>query len=350
VPFGDDLSWRVKLKQARTHLDKLQRDVDEYVRDGHARFEHLYDADRCQFAAILRADYPPPLSIGATVGDVLHNLRSALDNVTWHVVTQFTPKPEDSHKVYFPITQEESTFDVEAPSRLPGVPSDVVAVFRQLQPWYWRVQARDVLGAKQVPKKEDQADVRRRPLSVLSRLSNFDKHRTIHPIAVYGGDLHWIGVPDGGRVTALPGDPPPWEPGDVVICWQLEEGADPAAYDPHGDVVLALDQGDSGGPASVLGVLNRLVSEVRHTLARLEHEALKSFPTERMAEVERLHRESEDAELRYSDHIRRFAGWGDVPLEAQTAYTLAESGRLRSDAREKQETWQAAARDLYGEW
>lgn len=332
------------------HLAKLQREVDEYVHDSHARFDHLYDADCCQFAAVLRADYAPPLSIGATVGDVLHNLRSALDNVTWHVVTNFTPKPKDSHKVYFPITQEEPTFDADAPSRLPGVPPDVVAVFRQLQPWYRRVQARDILGAKQVPKKGDQADVRLQPLSALSRLSNDDKHRTIHPLAVYGGDLHWIGIPDGGRVACLPGDPPPWGPGDVVVRWQLEEDADPKAYDPHGDVVLALEQGDSGSPASVLEILNRLVSEVRHTVARLEHEVLKSFPAERMAEVERLHREYEDADLRHGEHVRRFAGWGDRPLEAHTVDTLAKSGRLSADAREKLKAWQKAARDLYGEW
>jgi hypothetical protein len=350
VPYGDDLAWRVKFRQAKKHLAELQRAVEEYVRDSNARFEHLYEADCNQFAAILRADFSPPLTIGATVGDVLHNLRSALDNITWHVVISFTPKPKEPGKVFFPITQEEPTFEVDAPVRLPGVPAEAREVFRQLQPWYWRVQARHHLGAKAVPKKGDLPAVRREALSVLSKLSNDDKHRTIHPLTVYGGDMHWIGVPDGGKATALPGDPAPWSPGDVVLRWQLEEGADPNRYDPHGDVVIALERDTPDAPASVVEVLNFLLSQVRHALAQLEHQVLKAFPAERMEQVDRLHREYEEAERRHGDHVRRFSGWGDVPTEAHTAETLAESRRLRSDAREKREAWQAAARDLYGEW
>jgi hypothetical protein len=350
VPYGDDLAWRIKLKQARKHLATLEREVEEYARHSQARFEHIYDAERNQFAAVLRADHAPPLSIGASIGDVLHNLRSSLDNITWHIVTNFTPRPEDPLKIYFPITQEGPSFDIDAPKRLPGVPAEVVEVFRQLQPWYWRVQARGLLGAKKVPKKGDQADVRREPLSVLSRLSNVDKHRTIHALTVYGGDLHWIGVPDGGGAAALAGEPPPWKSGNVVLRWQLAIGADASAYDPHGEVVIAFEQGNPDNAASVVDVLNRLVWAVGHTLAQLEHEVLKPFPPERMDEVARLHRDSQDAELRYSEHVSRFAGWGDVLPEAHTEKTLAQSARLRADAREKRQAWQEAARNLYGDW
>ena len=85
-------------------------------------------------------------------------------------------------------------------------------------------------------------------------------------------------------------------------------------------------------------------------LAMLEYEVLKAFPNERIEKVEQLHREYRDAESRYGEHARRFASWADTPPEAHTVATLAESDRLRSDAREKQNVWQEAAVDLYGEW
>ena len=77
--------WRAKHQQAREHFGRFETAAEEYV--ARANFGLRYDRDPVEgtIGVRLHSDAEPPLLLGAIIGDVLHNLRSALDSVAWAV-------------------------------------------------------------------------------------------------------------------------------------------------------------------------------------------------------------------------------------------------------------------------
>jgi hypothetical protein len=133
----------------------------------------------------------PDLELGAVVGDIVHNARSALDLL----VADLTSLPIDSpdrKRTQFPILDRPDTFEVQKVSYLNGVADEDIAIIEQYQPF----QADDPL--------QD-------PLQILSTLNNADKHRHLHIVsAVSQGVVAFVPAIDGkpGRIdntTIRPG-------------------------------------------------------------------------------------------------------------------------------------------------
>lgn len=342
----DHYSWRVKLTQARTHLTTLHGQIATYLTDSHATFRHDYNPELHQIASVLQADYPPPPDIGATVGDVLHNLRSALDNLTWHTVTQANPHPAKPTLVQFPITEDAKTFTKDVPKRLPALNPDTVDVFRSLQPWHWREQAAEVLGRP----LDDNWHWHDEALGRLAALSNEDKHRNLHALAIYT-DRHWIGTTAGGTVTILAGDPAPWRPGDVVVRWQLASGVPVDVYSPSGDVELGLDDERSEEAMPVLDVLRWIETDVRTTVGRLERDVLNLFSAEDEQRVWALRVAYQQARRAEYEHASQFMSRDpDVAPTPHSPESITARRVLMSKTRDAREAYEAAVLEVYGNY
>ena len=100
----------------------------------------------------------PLLEWGVYVGDAVHCLRSALDQMIWSLAE----KPIGS--TAFPICLMKKEWVIDAPAQLWSVPEFVQAIVHDAQPYH----------------RGDSAHSH--PLAVLRTLSNLDKHRTI-PVA-----------------------------------------------------------------------------------------------------------------------------------------------------------------------
>ena len=99
------------------------------------------------------------LQLGAAVGDIAHNLRSALDVIAWQLAIQHNRSAAKRNRrhITFPITRDEPTFRKHD---LLGFVSDrALAVIESLQPY----------------DRPDRAHLE--ALRNLSSLSNADKHR-----------------------------------------------------------------------------------------------------------------------------------------------------------------------------
>jgi hypothetical protein len=95
------------------------------------------------------------------LGDALHNLHSALDNLIPEVIRATGRVP--SRRATFPIYDNARSFDAHIRNRLKAMRSDHVALLESLQPYPGRNQPiNDLLGT-------------------LSLHSNLDKHTAIHP-------------------------------------------------------------------------------------------------------------------------------------------------------------------------
>jgi hypothetical protein len=141
-------SWE-KLKRAKLHIEELIGEggiLHRYVRQLEAEGKPLFTLDqeyvpRRHAIVVFVADVEPSdIQWGMTVGDILHNFRSALDHVAWRLVSEGKCPPENltegqQRRVQFPIYTDRKDFNDWLDKRLPGVNRFQRAVVRWHQPY-----------------------------------------------------------------------------------------------------------------------------------------------------------------------------------------------------------------------
>lgn len=156
---------RTKVDRAVEHLNALGKEWEAFLKTDPYQLVIEFDSDACCHAAVLRVNSFPPLKVGAIVGDLAHNLRSALDHVAWRLArldhsAEELMKPRVRNRIYFPITT--SPENLRSHSIAPYVRDAAKTVIEALQPYH---------GAN---------GLERHPLSRINRLANADKHRILH--------------------------------------------------------------------------------------------------------------------------------------------------------------------------
>lgn len=128
-----------------------------------------YQPKRHGFAVIITDIDPMPPIWGLLLGDIANNLRSALDQIAWAVVTRGRTPPETlsegrRRQIYFPISKERDGFNAALSSKLPGATRADIARVRRYQPYHHPSRARWSA------------------LLQLAEVNAGDKHRTIQPV------------------------------------------------------------------------------------------------------------------------------------------------------------------------
>jgi hypothetical protein len=184
----------MKLRRADQHLRGLEASIQDFIDD------HPYSVDVEMYAdelgeltfygRVLRE--PRDVEIvrwGSMVGDIVHNLRSALDHVVFQITTAAHSEEMPDlavrkwREIEFPIVTKwtASTRD-RFTKALWGVPEQVRKAIEDLQP---------------ANRRPD--DPARDPLAVLQALWNTDKHRTLHRVEMF------VGIVDIEPREAFPG-------------------------------------------------------------------------------------------------------------------------------------------------
>jgi hypothetical protein len=182
-----------KVGRANVHLSFLDEQIDSFINDGNLyEFDPLDDLQTGQIVIHGEGLREPPVEFwGAIIGDVVHNLRSALDHLVWQLTLAngYTPPATIPRKgtgsewrdIRFPIyTVDPRERYRSSGRRIPwrnrwpgwsrkkiagslwGVRPDLRTVIQTLQPFNRRKNA-----AKE-------------PLAILDELWNIDKHRHFH--------------------------------------------------------------------------------------------------------------------------------------------------------------------------
>jgi hypothetical protein len=168
-----------KLDRTSEQLEGLEAKWQTFLTDEqpHAFGIH-HDPKAGLYYVKFEIDKSTPLYFSVLVGEIVHNLRSALDHLANEIVERHTRK--SSSKAAFPIYSDEAAWrrDVEDPRNalgkkrrgpLHGIPagSDAWTYIEDAQPY----------------KCGERAEFH--PLAELSDLSNRDKHRVIHATYLY---------------------------------------------------------------------------------------------------------------------------------------------------------------------
>lgn len=119
----------------------------------------------------------PPLRLGVILGDIVHNLASALDQLVARAVEASGEKVSRHHG--FPICRTPAQYEKASVRQLAGIPAG--SRFREIVAETQPFRAGDPNG---------------HPLSVLNDLWNADKHRTVAPRLIYANQATILGAVD----------------------------------------------------------------------------------------------------------------------------------------------------------
>jgi hypothetical protein len=157
------LGPELKLQRAEEHVSELEQAIVEYI--GADPYDIPEEPERNGEWLIVRLGsirLPPDPRWGVRVGEFLHDLRSALDNLVWQLVLLNGETPWEKNQ--FPIytyAPERQRMD----ERLRGLRADHRAQIEELQPYPGPHVHRQIKAA----------------LVWLALLTNIDKHRFMHP-------------------------------------------------------------------------------------------------------------------------------------------------------------------------
>jgi hypothetical protein len=207
-----------KLGRAKAHFDALNGSIEAFQRsDTHDIVITKSDSQTGEKVANLRIlKHPKNPEWGLILGDMVHNLRSALDHLVWQLVILNGEKPRRQNQ--FPIIGAKAQYLDVQPNRsesardrmLVGVAEPHRAFIDVVQPFNGR---------------QDASEGTRTALSLLSSISNTDKHRVVHAgfalIEEPTPDLFDASSPQGEVAV------------DISMNWgELEDGAEIMRFRP----------------------------------------------------------------------------------------------------------------------
>ena len=214
---------RAKIERAKNHLRDLMHDAATWMANatmsGAAiEIEKAPDPARPGTIDLLAKNVPvtDPFRWGLYFGDIVQNLRGALDHLAFALADKDSPGRGEDRDTQFIIVPDAAGF--------------------QKASWHLKHLSqphKDLIEAEQ-PYVRQPADVAIHPLSMLEHYSNIDKHRVIHIVA-FGSDLFsW-------------GNPTPFRPKNAKLTSQ-------AIYEnPLGEGVklmtVTVEKDDPNGPA-----------------------------------------------------------------------------------------------------
>lgn len=226
-----------RLNRATEHYRSFGRLWAEYLDSGPHRLERITERDGV-VAARLRRVRPIPAELSVVFGELLCQLRAALDNCLYAVavLTSGQNPPPNAQRLEWPIRETLAEWKSQA-SRYRDLPSSIVEALAAIQPYQAECPGWN-------------------SLHILHDLARLDRHRTPHRIGVY---LAWVrtGV-DPELVEILdPGGPSIVHDGDEIARVRVADGVTLAPENFDLDIKFEVDVTDVREVTSPSGTLGR---------------------------------------------------------------------------------------------
>jgi hypothetical protein len=156
----------VKVDRVKEQLELLMLECSAFLKNDAYLLRQEVDNDVGEYVLFFDpGDLRPPLSWSVRIGEMLYDLRSALDHFVWELVIHDGGKP--SQYTEFPIFDREDKYLSDSRGgglyKLRGVGEKGLAFIKRLQPYHTANNPKVL-----------------HPLWVLHNLSIIDKHRFLH--------------------------------------------------------------------------------------------------------------------------------------------------------------------------
>lgn len=213
-----------KLRRAETHTADLKEAIQRTFDPKLTTFTCDYDPKAGKH--VIRVHGVPAIDPdwALIIGEILFNLRSALDHLAWQLVLFDGKKPFD--KTQFPIRESSNNQTVQLRPAIAN--TEVLQALEELQPYAGTQGAHGY---------------RRDPLWRLNKLCNIDKHRLLLVVAcVLDVGEMWWGMPLGCPSPRIAIDPNGVQEGAPVAWFDFRGAVPPADFDPHPALAVALKE------------------------------------------------------------------------------------------------------------
>jgi hypothetical protein len=219
--MAPDTAWWAKIGNAEKQRERLTeacKDFDD-LDPFHVEAEPADHLDRTAYR--LRLHRPIPVEISLIVGDLLHNLRSALDSLVFELTTraagrELTEKEEKACQ--FPISPDPDSFDKfftdHGKTRVTISPEYLKNAIRSAQTFYWLADMKQRRFESAVTELDYAAEHRKSSLFAINHLSNLDKHRRLTVMAWWPAVVSWTA--DGESNRSFEAGDGTYEDGSIV--------------------------------------------------------------------------------------------------------------------------------------
>lgn len=258
-------AWWAKAARAKYHIDALASDVRRFMAGGTFDVVPERGDEPGETIYRLRMSEPIPARFSTIIGDALHNLRSALDCAACEMARRNVGRgltEREERACELPVVNQPSKlyafFSSKQRVRLYNM-SDRQAI-RAVQP----ARLHDYLTENgQSPAHDRSEEVAYDHLTILSRLSNIDRHRRLHPVTCGRGDIPVYWGSDGRtQFRWKPGTPPPFKDGSILGHLFADPKRSAPLPKPHHEIALRLLEPQAAGAMDVVSLLESLHGDV----------------------------------------------------------------------------------------
>ncbi len=226
--MNEQFSHELKLDRASYHLDSLDAKVREWRERETHRYVSHFDRESGKQIVYLTFTEPVPAEFRLIIGDCLHNLRSALDNLVYDLAVRHhgsSPLPDPFDRcTEFPIFGDREWKEWERRKKIGCVHPRAQAIIKRLQPH----NRGDEFASD--------------PLWKLHELNNMDKHRVPHVVQM--AISAWTDFADAPHV-----------PRTINLnLGPFEDGAEIMSYTPHLSVTEGFDPEMHVDPLLTFGI------------------------------------------------------------------------------------------------
>jgi hypothetical protein len=186
---------RLKLGRAYEQGEALGRELGSFLRRNPYGKVQEFDADTNDCVLSHCVFEEPPALFGILIGEFVHNVSSALEQLAWQLVILNGRKPKEG-VTGFPIFESETKYKSRASNMVRGMSAMHRAMVERAQPYH-------------------AADPEAEPLAVLRQLWNQDKHRLLTTTMAVPGriELRFHPFQDVESIVNVEGFPGPLKHG-----------------------------------------------------------------------------------------------------------------------------------------
>lgn len=152
-----------KIDRAKEHLALLDEETAAFFEGQPIELLGQFEPDTSEYVFRAKVLREPPARLGVIVGDFAHNLRSALEHLTYQLVLLAENEALWSRCHQFPtLATSRADFAGQAPRNLAGIDPNHIATIERAQPY-------------------NASDPDAHVLAILNWLTREDKHKLVHP-------------------------------------------------------------------------------------------------------------------------------------------------------------------------
>jgi hypothetical protein len=143
------MSWTNKIDRAKQHLEELQKEIDTFFKLQPYKVSTKREPQTKRLIYYLTDVISVPNKISLISGDVIQNLRSALDHLAYDLFVKENNGTVSATHIYFPIGKDFQTY--EKLKKTKGIPSEKLITIDSIKPYkggndtLWKIHALNII-------------------------------------------------------------------------------------------------------------------------------------------------------------------------------------------------------------